>query len=89
MTVLEFMRSKYYSALNSSPFNLTEWIKYTEKEMQEDETKRNIGGYLKQHTFEEACANWWSKMSEENRKIIQKIPNFDKEKFYKITGIKL
>jgi len=48
-----------------------------------------IGGYLKTYKYKEACGTWWKKLTEENKKIIQKIPNFDKNKFYHITGIEL
>lgn len=87
MTLTEFKFSKYNRALKSAPFNLTEWIKYTEEEMENDETKRKAGGYLKEYTYKEACFNWWSKLTRKNKKIIMSIPNFDAEKFYEITGI--
>ena len=89
MTLKEFRESKYNKALTSTPFNLTEWIKYTEEEMKEDENKRLVGGYLKEYTYEEACHNWWDKMTEENREIVMSIPNFDTDKFYEITSIRV
>ena len=89
MTLNEFRKSKYGKALRSVKLKLTEWIKYTEEEMEEDENKRLIGGYLKEYSYKEACANWWSKLTEENKEIIKSIPNFDKEKFYEITGINI
>ena len=72
MTMREFLDSKYHRAICSSSFDLTEW---------KDEK-------LIKHTFFEACAKWWENMSGENKKIIMSIPNFDKEKFFEITGIK-
>lgn len=81
MTVTEFYNSKYYKALMSSPFILTEWIK--------DESKELNGGFLKEYTFKEACKNWWNKMSYRNKKIIKSIPNFNAEIFKEITGIEL
>ena len=89
MTLNEFRKSKYGKALRSVKLKLTEWIKYTEEEMEEDKNKRLIGGYLKEYSYKEACANWWSELTEENREIIKSIPNFDKEKFYEITGINI
>ena len=89
MTVNEFRKSKYGKALRSVKLKLTEWIKYTEEEMEEDDNKRLIGGYLKEYSYKEACANWWSELTEENREIIMSIPNFDAAKFYEITGIKI
>jgi hypothetical protein len=72
MTISEFKNSKYYVALLSSPFTLTE----------------EIDGKLVKYTYEEACAEWWKKMSEEKKKIVKSIPNFDAEIFEEITGIK-
>ena len=89
MTLYEFINSKYNNALRSVKLKLTEWIEYTEEEMKEDKNKRLIGGYLKEYSYKEACANWWSELTEENKEIIKSIPNFDKEKFYEITGIKI
>ena len=86
-TPTEFKRSKFYSALCSSPFILTEWIEYTKEEKAEDKSKKLIGGYLKEYTYKEACANWWNGMTVENKKIVTEIPNFDPDKFERITGI--
>ena len=89
MSMFEFKNSKYYKVLTSSPFKLTEWVEYTDKEKKEDIDKAMIGGYLKEYTYKEACKNWWKNMSEDNKKIILSIPNFDKEVFEDITGIKI
>ena len=87
MTLNEFRKSKYGNALRSVKLKLTEWVEYTEEEKKEDDKKRLIGGYLKEYSYKEACANWWSELTEENREIIKSIPNFDADKFEEITGI--
>ena len=89
MTLNEFRKSKYGKALRSVKLKLTEWIKYTEEEMKEDDYKKAKKGYLKEYSYKEACANWWSELTEENKEIIISIPNFDAEKFYEITGINI
>ena len=89
MTLNEFRKSKYGKALRSVKLKLTEWIKYTEEEMKEDDDKKATKGYLKNYTYKEACANWWSELTEENKEIIMSIPNFDADKFEEITGIKI
>ena len=89
MTLEEFIKSKYNNALCSVELKLTEWIWYTEEEMEEDDNKKATKGYLKNYTYKEACANWWSKLTEENREIIMSIPNFDADKFEEITGINI
>ena len=89
MSYDEFVASKYYVALNSSPFTLTEWIEYTDEEKKESERKALDEGYLKVYTYKEACGNWWKNMTEDNKEIIKSIPNFDAEVFEHITGIKV
>ena len=89
MTLREFRNSKYNKALCRVPFKLTEWVKYTEEEMKEDENKRLTKGYLKEYSYKEACNNWWDSMTDENKEIIKSIPNFDKDKFEDITGIRI
>ena len=89
MTLSEFRKSKYNRALRSVKLELTKWIEYTEEEKKEDDNKRLIGGYLKEYSYKEACANWWSELTIENREIIKSIPNFDPYKFKEITGIKI
>ena len=86
MTMQEFACSEYYRALNSVPFELTEWIQYTEDE-QDTDAKKATGGYLRTVPYKEACAKWWLNMSAENKSIIMSMPNFDAEVFKEITGI--
>ena len=88
MTMKEFLESKYYRAIDSAPFKLTEWVYYSENE-KDTEDKKVLGGYLRRYTYKEACANWWENMTGENKKIIMSIPNFDKAVFYDITGIEV
>lgn len=73
MSLQEFRRSKYYDALISESLELTYWDEKNEK--------------LKCRSYKDACIIWWSKLTEENKKIIQEIPNFDPEIFFDITGI--
>ena len=80
MSLKDWYNSKYYDAVCSSDFNLTEWV--------EDESKAE-GGYLKTHTYKEACRNWWGNMDEENKEVVKSIPNFDADVFEDITGIRV
>lgn len=73
MSLQEFRRSEYYYALISKPLELTYWDEKNEK--------------LKCRSYKDACAIWWSKLTAENKKIIQQIPNFDPDVFLDITGI--
>ena len=73
MSLEEFWDSKYYRALQSEPLELTYWGDKNEE--------------LKCRSYKDACAIWWSKLTEKNKKIIQEIPNFDPDVFLDITGI--
>ena len=75
MSLEEFRNSFYYGALVSVPLELTRW---------DEESKT-----LKERSYKEACAIWWNALTEENKEIIQQIPNFDCEIFFDITGIDL
>lgn len=75
MSLQDFIRSRYYDALVSEPLELTWW---------DEETKT-----LKNRSYKEACTIWWEKLTEENKKIIQQIPNFDADVFFDITGIRV
>ena len=89
MSLRDFYRSKYYEALCRAPFLLTAWIPYTDEEKKADPEKEMIGGYLKKYTMKEAWANWWKEMSENDKRIVQEIPNFDAKIFKEITGIEV
>ncbi len=80
-TLSEFRNSKYFDAIISSDFPLTEW-------KHNPEAKENgVDGELIVNTYEEACRRWWNGMSSENKAIIKKIPNFNIDVFCDITGI--
>ena len=89
LTWNEIYRKDWYAALRSGSFKLTEWIWYTEEEMEDSPIRQAIQGYLKQYTFEEACLNWWDSLSNEAKELIKTIPNFDKEIFKQITRIEV
>ena len=89
LTWKEIIYKDWYTVLRSGSFKLTEWIWYTEEEMEDSPIRQAIQGYLKQYTFEEACLNWWDSLSNEAKELIKTIPNFDKEIFKQITGIEV
>ena len=80
-TLKEFYNSKYYEAILSSDFPLTEW------KNDENPAKNGVDGKLIVNTYEEACRRWWDGMSVQNKKIIKSIPNFNIDVFCDITGI--
>ena len=89
MSMHEFYISRYWRAIRNAPFELTEWVNYTEEEIVADTEKERKRGYLKTNTYEEAWAKWWKNLDDESRKTIQEIPNFDAAIFKDITGIEV
>ncbi len=82
-TLSEFRKSKYYRAIKSSDFSLTEWVSAPDYTQQ----KAGPDGKLKTNAYEEACRKWWNGLTEENKAIIKDIPNFNVDVFCDITGI--
>ena len=80
-TLKEFLNSKYYNAICSSDFPLTEW------QILETTPENGVDGKLVVNSYETACKRWWEGMTEENKDIIKSIPHFDIDVFCDITGI--
>ena len=89
MSLRDFYRSRYWDAMRSADYPLTEWIWYTDEEKAADPEKERKGGYLKVNTPEEAWAKWWADLTEDAKQTIQAMPNFDPEIFKDITGIEI
>ncbi len=71
-------------------FNLTDWIEsenMTHEEKAANETHGDTGGYLKTLDYKTAFQSSYDNASEEDRKKIFNIPNFDADKFLEISGI--
>ncbi|HCQ5483063.1 TPA: hypothetical protein STY81_003027 [Clostridioides difficile] len=89
LTYIDWMNSRARHILKNNS-NLTKWV--NSKNMSDKEKKNNpeheiTGGYLKIFTFKEMCKNMWSNLTDEEKKIIMEIPNFDRDIFQEITGI--
>lgn len=59
-----------------------------------DEKKDNpgyetAGGYLREYSYKEAFQRSWEKASLEDRELVTKLPNFDPDIFYEISGIRV
>lgn len=85
LTFEECCSSDWFFALYSAPFNLVEFIEITDKKY--TVSHQNMHNYMKEYAFRDACTNWWNLMRDENKALIQTIPNFDKDIFKEITGI--
>lgn len=52
-------------------------------------TQKQLGGMLKTLSYKDAWKEMYADMSKEDKQFIQRLPNFSKEIFEKITGIKI
>ena len=71
-------------------FHLTEWIYeegMTEKEKEENPTYKTTGGYLKSCDYKEAFQKSYNNATEEDKKLLLDLPNFDADAFFEISGI--
>ena len=78
--------------LNQIDFRPADWIwsgDMTDTEKTEHPEHETTGGYLKIRDNTDCCTEWWNGLSERNRTTIKSIPNFDADKFLKITGIQV
>ena len=80
-TLKEFLNSKYYDAILSSDFPLTEW------KTDDNPAENGVDGKLIVNTYEDACRRWWDGMTKANKDTIKSIPNFNVDVFCDITGI--
>ena len=92
MTFTQWRSSEAYSILCRIPFEPTRWIwaeDMTDEEKAAHPKYKTTGGYLKVCNMDKAFLTWWDSLDERERNIIKSIPNFDAEKFFQITGIRV
>ena len=93
MTLREWRNTKAACLMNNIRFDITEWVReelMTDTEKAENPQYEILGGYLKEYPEPHyAFAEWWDALTEDERDIIKAIPNFDADKWYRITGIDL
>lgn len=92
MTFEQWRSSKAYGLLAESDLGPTIWIPL--KDMTELEKKQHpeaytTGGYLKVRNNNDRFIEWWNNLTDDEKDIIKSIPNFDSDKFFEITGIRV
>ena len=84
MTMEEWHSSEAFAILSRIDFAPTEWVWG-----EEHPDHKITGGYLERINMDKAFLSWWNALNEKEKEIIKSIPNFDDEKFYQITGIRV
>jgi len=92
MTFDQWRNSEAYWLMNRIDFRPVVWIcsdDMTNKEKVEHPEHKTKGGYLKKRDNSDCCKEWWKGLSYNEKQIIMSIPNFDSDKFFEITGVKV
>ena len=92
ITFQQWRNSKACLLLRKIEFRPTEWIcsnNMSDVEKERHPEHETTGGYLKIGDNSECYLEWWEGLTDCEKEIIKAIPNFDNEKFYQITGIKV
>ena len=87
----DWLHSEVRHLLNQIPKNVVEWVysdDMTDEEKTEHPTHECTGGYLKVLDESECGQIWWDSLTDRQKEIIRSIPNYNKEIFEQITGIK-
>ena len=92
MTYHDWLNHPARFILNGVPFDELRWV-YSEH-MTDDEKKEHpehdvTGGFLKELDYSKKRQNWWDELDSDDKKTIKSLPNFDKEKFERVVGIKI
>lgn len=61
----------------------------TDEEKKANPTYKTTGGYLRVTKEKGNRQEWWDHLTERDKEEVKALPNFDAEKFYKCTGIKV
>ncbi len=90
-TYRDWCNSKARYLLNRIKHDLLEWVwssDMTDKEKEKHPEHTTAGGYLKILDESECAQKWWDSLSDDDKKVIKSIPNFDSKIFEEVTGIK-
>lgn len=90
ITMEEWRKSEAFAILRKIDLSPVEWVWSEEKHPDHKIT----GGYLEKTEAgriytDKPFLTWWNELSEREKEIIKSIPNFDPNKFFKITGIRV
>lgn len=89
--VRDWERSRPYQIM-AERLNFNIWV--WSSEMSEEEKKNHpshetTGGYLKSTPYKEGWINMWGNLTDKDKSEFTSLPNFDKDKFFEITGIQI
>jgi len=92
MTFEQWRNSEAYWLMNRIDFRPADWIwsnEMSDAEKSAHPEHETTGGYLKIRDNTDCCKEWWNGLSQNEKQVIMNIPNFDADKFLKITGVRV
>ena len=85
--------SEAYKVMSKCPYSYSDYIgadDMTEEEKEKHPEYKTIGGFVKTFTATaEDKQKWWDSLSKANKQAVFNLPNFDVDKFYECTEIKV
>lgn len=93
-TIDDWYRSNGYDTMSNCPkkTEVVEWIeeeRMSEQEKEDNPTYKTTGGYLRVTEEYSDRQAWWDDLDDTSKYDVYNLPNFDAEKFYKCTGIRV
>ena len=92
-TMDDWLNSQARYIMNQCPYTYSNFVSksdMTPEEIEKHPECETIGGYVKVFRItDEDKQKWWDGLDEEDKTSVMSLPNFDKDKFYKCTGIKI
>ena len=92
-TMDDWLNSQARYIMSCCPYTYSDFVNksdMTPEEIEKHPECETIGGYVKVFRIaDEDKQKWWDELNEEDKTSVMSLPNFDKDKFYKCTGIKV
>ena len=92
-TIDDWNDSTARSVMSGCPYTYSDYIyadDMTEEEKEKHPEYKTIGGYVKVFKVTaEDKQKWWDGLSEADKQAVFNLPNFDTDKFYECTKIKV
>ena len=92
-TYSDWFESRAYEVMCNCPCTHTEFIvisNMSEEEKKNHPEHKTIGGYIKTiNVHAEEKQSWWDKLPEDDKQAVIQLPNFDADKFFQCTEIRI
>ena len=92
-TIDDWLYSDAKAVMNQCPYPYSDFIpaeRMSDEEKDNHPEHKTIGGYVKViRVTREDKQKWWDKLKDEERQSVLDLPNFDADKFYECTEIRI